>query len=130
MFSPLSISADAANATKADSHDLQCESQGNGFDLLELSCPVVLARGAWQLQLAVNFSGGHDDTMANLSVLLDGEAVACDDRSTTSLNGEYGDVSLRCRFPVSATVAAKPTLKAVIRWSHAEYTGFRLTAER
>jgi hypothetical protein len=91
---------------------------------------VELASGPWHLQLVVNFSGGHDDTMANLSVMLDGQAVACDDRSTTSLNGEYGDVSLRCRFAVPSKPAAKPLLTAQIRWSHAEYTAFSLTAER
>lgn len=130
LFSPLLNLASAANATEARGSELHCESQGNGFDVLELSCPVELARGVWQLQLEVRFSGGHDDTMANLSVMLDGEAVACDDRSTTSLNGEYGDVSLRCRFAVSSKPAVKPTLKAQIRWSHAEFTAFRLTAER
>jgi hypothetical protein len=95
------------------------------YETRELACLLGADSTPRRYRLQVNFSGGHDDTIASIaSVTLDGTDVLCADGSKTRLVGEDGDVNVNCVFTVSATAAK---FLATFRWTHAEYTGFSVT---
>ncbi len=105
----------------------RCESRSPTFDSREITC-FLPASGGGRFRLRVDFSGGHDDTMAAMSLSLGGVALACEPGSKTRLMGEDGDVNLFCAFSLDPRAAAT-ALRAVVTWSHAEYTGHELVAE-
>jgi len=98
----------------------------SGGDIRVLTCRLTAGRAH---RLAVNFSGGHDDTSAAMSATLDGQATDCEPGSKLRLFGEDGDVSLHCRIGADAATAAPRTLVVTVLWSHAQYRDFALTSE-
>jgi hypothetical protein len=72
------------------------------------------------------FSGGHDDTMASLKVQADGSPAPCGPGSKPELMGEDGNVSLVCHLPLGSLAAGRHVFTVDLRWSHAQYEGFRL----
>jgi hypothetical protein len=100
-----------------------CVMQGNG-ERMEFRCELPGA--ATQFHFIARFSGGHDDTMASMTVTVGDQPLQCDEGSKTQLMGEYGDVALECRFSVARVAGAAPQLKVVVKWGHAQYEGFEL----
>lgn len=87
----------------------------------EISCALPAAAVAQRYRFRAEFSGGHDDTMASMSATLDGAALRCDDGSKMDLMGEFGDVSLECRFSAPPQGDARDRFKVALRWSHADF---------
>src|SRR5262245_61988655 len=94
----------------------QCESQPAMGDALRVECVLDPAGSAQRYRFRANFSGGHDDTTASMTLTVDGAPLACDAGSKTSLQGEDGDVTLECRFPRPKTVGASPVLGVLLIW--------------
>lgn len=107
---------------------LPCSSQSPGGDLRNISCTLSPPSAARHFRFKVDFSGGHDDTMASMTLKLDGAPLACEAGSKTQLMGEDGDVSLECAFSVPDTTTPARTLTVLVKWSHAQYTDFALVA--
>jgi len=105
-----------------------CESRSPGNDALQVSC-ALSASDAARFRFKANFSGGHDDTVASMTPLLDGAALSCEDGSKTSLMGEDGDVFLQCRFAVTKKSGSPSVLQVLLKWSHAQYVDFELLPE-
>lgn len=104
-----------------------CEMQGNG-ERMEFRC--ALPGSATHFHFAARFSGGHDDTMASMTVTLGDQPLQCGQGSKTELMGEYGDVALECRFSVARVAGVAPLLKVVVKWGHAQYEGFELRPQQ
>jgi hypothetical protein len=105
---------------------LPCASQSPGGDLRNISCTLNTPSTARRFRFKVDFSGGHDDTMASMLLKLDGSPLACEPGSKTQLMGEDGDVSLECSFSVPNAASAPRELTVLVKWSHAQYTDFAL----
>ncbi len=121
--------AGAGTAFAASPNKAQCESKSPGGDFRDISCPLDVASTPQRFRFKADFSGGHDDTMASMVLSIDGAPLACEQGSKTYLMGEDGDVSLECRFSLSDTSRrARPTLRVLLKWSHAQYTDFELAA--
>lgn len=118
----------AAGAVTSAPNKLPCTSQSPGGDLRNISCPLNAPSAARRFRFKVDFSGGHDDTMASMALTLDGAPLACEPGSKTQLMGEDGEVSLECSFAVAAAAGAARTLTVQVKWSHAQYTDFALVA--
>ena len=103
-----------------------CESQALTFDSKEIKCSLRASDDKQHFRLTVNFSGGHDDTSAAMTVSLNGEPLACEPGSKTRLMAEDGDVSLICLFSIAEGSARTFVLRSVVSWKHAEYTSFDL----
>ena len=106
-----------------------CESQAPGYDSLLIQCPITASARPMRLRLKVNFSGGHDDTMASMTTSLDDTPLVCDKGSKTSLMGEDGDVSLDCGFVVAEKPGTKKVLRVKVSWSHAQYVDFEFNPD-
>jgi hypothetical protein len=106
-----------------------CESQSSGGDFVEFTCPLAATGAAKVWRFKADFSGGHDDTSASMSMTLDGAPLACEAGSKTRLFGEDGDVSLICRFRTGAASGGRSTLVVALLWSHAQYVRTELVAE-
>jgi hypothetical protein len=128
LWSGLACAAGVEPVAAAAASKLQCEAQTPGGDLRSITCPLNAAAAPRRLRFKVDFSGGHDDTMASMTLSLDGQALACEPGSKTQLMGEDGDVSLECRFSVPAGADTRRVLRASVKWSHAQYTDFDLAA--
>jgi len=125
LVSGPTYAADAVRESKATS---RCELREPTFDSREVECSLNPSPDLRRYVLRVNFSGGHDDTMAKMAPVLNGVALNCEDGSKTSLMGEDGDVSLLCFF--SARGGPKTSnLVAAFTWSHAQYVSYSF-AER
>jgi hypothetical protein len=124
------VSADRAVAVDTPgAENTACESQWPGGDFVQFNCPLP-ARGAKQLwRFKADFSGGHDDTSASMTLTLDDAPLECEAGSKTHLFGEDGDVSLVCRFRVNDAAGKKPVLGVALLWSHAQYVRTKLVAE-
>lgn len=119
-----------AGAAAPAPNKLPCTSQSPGGDLRNISCTLNAPSAARHFRFKVDFSGGHDDTMASMALKLDGAPLACEPGSKTRLMGEDGDVSLECSFSVPDAASSARTLTVLVKWSHAQYTDFALvTAE-
>lgn len=90
----------------------------------QVSC--VLDRPATAFRFRANFSGGHDDTKASMTVTVDGTPHRCDDGSKTSLIGEDGDVSLECMISFAKAPPMRRVLGVTLLWYHAEYVDAEL----
>lgn len=106
-----------------------CVVEDETFVSRDLLCTLPAADAGRRFAFVANFSGGHDDTRASIAATLDDQPLACLDGSKTSLFGEDGDVSLTCRFALPRTGVGAARLKVLVRWSHAEYTDFRLSRD-
>ncbi|WP_374680149.1 hypothetical protein [Hydrocarboniphaga effusa] len=122
MFSAWSLSATAADA-------VQCDVPNKTYSSIDLKCPLQGAEQPLRYRFKVGFSGGHDDTQADL-VALDGTALAgCDEGSKTHLFGEEGEVSLECTVTVPAGLKDKPPLELRVKWTHCDYMEHSFTRE-
>ncbi len=119
------IAASATTAAPQLRRSPACESQATSFDSHALKCSIP-AGVSHRYRLEVNFSGGHDDTMASMTARLDGVALHCDDGSKMRLMGEDGDVSLVCIFSTRAGSDEDHVFEASISFSHAQYVGYAL----
>ena len=100
-----------------------CESETTSFDTRAVTCSIP-AGGLQRYHLQVNFSGGHDDTMASMIPRLDGVSLKCEEGSKVRLMGEDGDVSLICVFSIPDRHADKHLFEASISFSHAQYVSY------
>ncbi len=89
-----------------------------------IQCQIAASATPQRLRFKVNFSGGHDDTMAFMTPSLDDAPLDCDKGSKISLMGEDGDVSLDCRFSMAEKPGTKKVLRVKVLWSHAQYVDF------
>ena len=103
----------AAEPAAIPSASQPCESHDLTFDSKEIGCSLRTFSPGERLRLTVNFSGGHDDTMASMAVYIDDQVLVCDVGSKLRLMGEDGDVSLTCRFSVGAA-SRDQRLKSVV----------------
>src|SRR5262245_32334065 len=83
-----------------------CYSQSPGGDARTFTCPLSVPDGTRHFRFTAAFSGGHDDTMASMTLTLDGAPLACAPGSKTSLMGEDGDVGLECKFSIAGNAGA------------------------
>lgn len=67
--------------------------------------------------------------MASMTASLNGTALMCAAGSKTELMGEDGDVSLECKFSITEPTGTHHILRVLIKWSHAQYTGFEFDPE-
>jgi len=102
-----------------------CESHAAGRDKLDVACPLHAIGSAQRYRFKANFTGSHDDTRLSMTATLDGVPLACEPGSTTSREGEDGDVSLQCSF---ARGSAR-VLRVTLSWWHALYTNFEFDSE-
>ena len=123
LVSGPTYAADAGRESRATSH---CELREPTFDSREVECSLSPSSDLRRYVLRVNFSGGHDDTMAKMAALLDGVSLPCEDGSKTSLMGEDGDVSLLCLFAARGGPKTS-SLVATFTWSHAQYVSYSLS---
>lgn len=123
LFPGLACAADAAPELQSSA---QCELREPTFDSREVECSLKASADTRRYTLQVNFSGGHDDTMAKLAPSLNGTPLSCEDGSKVSLMGEDGDVSLVCLF-TAPRGSKRAVLLATFTWSHAEYVSYTLT---
>ena len=114
----------AADNAPTPSEKPVCSSQSSGGDLRVFVCPIEVSGQELHFRFKVNFSGGHDDTMASMETSLDGAPLACENGSKTSLMGEDGDVSLECRLSSTDRTGGEHLFQATVSWSHAQYVGF------
>jgi hypothetical protein len=119
--------ADAGTAFAASSNKLQCESRSPGGDLRDISCALDVASAPQGFRFKADFSGGHDDTTASMTLSVDGAPLPCEQGSKTHLMGEDGDVSLECRFSLPDSGNTSRVLRVLLKWNHAQYTDFALT---
>ena len=124
----LGAAADAATTSVPDQSRLTCESESPGGDYREFTCQTHPTGTTKRFRFRANFSGGHDDTMASMTPTLDTMPLTCEPGSKTRLMGEDGDVSLECRFSLPQQTEGDHILRVVVRWSHAQYTGFEFGA--
>jgi hypothetical protein len=127
LWTTLAFAAEpTAGAVGPASNKLPCASQSPGGDLRNISCTLNAPSAGRHFRFKVDFSGGHDDTMASMTLTLDGAPLACEPGSKTQLMGEDGDVSLECAFSVPDAARAPRELTVLVKWSHAQYTDFAL----
>lgn len=103
-----------------------CSVESQTYDSMNVTCSITVSKEPQRLEFVARFSGGHDDTSANIRTSLNDELLSCDEGSKLELFGEEGDVSLACRFTVSPEHGTNQQFKAIIHWKHAEYTGYEL----
>jgi hypothetical protein len=108
---------------------LTCDSTTTGGDIRNFSCALALSKKAQSFRFKANFSGGHDDTTASMTLAVNDAPLVCDQGSKTSLMAEDGDVSLECKFSIAGKQRDNPILQVELKWSHAQYMDFELRAE-
>jgi hypothetical protein len=107
---------------------LPCDIKPGFGDKYEASCQLPASSTPQPLRFTAQFSGGHDDTRAQMELTLGGAPLACGEGSKLELEGEYGDVSLVCRFTLEPGDTRQ--LSAAVKWYHAENTGATLTPDK
>jgi hypothetical protein len=122
LLPALSLDADAAVTAVSD----RCAERAPTYDSHEVACRFDVSIQPRRYRLQANFSGGHDDTMARLTVTLNAAELTCDAGSKTRLMGEDGDVSLLCMLTLPARSDASE-LVATFFWSHAQYVGYSVS---
>jgi hypothetical protein len=84
------------------------------------------------IRLEARFDGFHDDSLATLSLELDGTELPCSAQDRVELSGESGDegeVTLFCRVRVVPSEGRPRALAVLLRFRHAEFSGVRLVPE-
>jgi hypothetical protein len=119
-LSLLTLSLCAVSAARAENAP-GCQEHKLFGDERRFECMVDAAPGSAPPRFIALFSGGHDDTMAAMKIQLDGAPGECGAGSKPELMGEDGNVSLLCKLP-----AGRHAVTVNLRWSHAQYEGFRL----
>ena len=128
LFVALLLAAAEPGSTMAQGKP-SCEMTGPGYDSHDIKCSLHGTGATQRLRFKANFSGSHDDTMASMTVTLDGAPLACDKGSKTSLMGEDGEVSLECRFSISEKAGTNKVLDATVSWRHAQFKDFELGSD-
>lgn len=116
----------ASEARPEPAIDSPCVLREPTFDSREVECSMSGAKEPHRYALTVNFSGGHDDTMARMTPMLNGTPATCEDGSKTSLMGEDGEVSLTCLFTIQGSLKGS-SFVATFTWSHAQYESYSLS---
>ncbi len=106
-----------------------CTAESPGGDFIQFSCPLPARSGAQRWRFKAEFSGGHDDTSASMTVTLDGSPFTCAAGSKTKLFGEDGKVSLVCHIRVTSPSTTRQVIGVALLWSHAQYVRTELVAE-
>lgn len=101
-----------------------CDVKYTAFESRDVTCALDPKQHAGPWLFKVDFSGGHDDTLATMVVKVDDKPLACEGGGKLRLEGEDGDVSLLCRFPGPTS----GTLQATVKFSHAEWVRAGLSA--
>jgi len=105
-----------------------CDSQRPQYgDTMQIQCSLNESLASKKFKFEVRFLGGHDDTRASLSGTLNGKPLACEDGSKPELEGEFGEVSIHCQFS-SEAIQSGQELKIDVKWYHAQYADFELSA--
>lgn len=115
------LAAAAEAGPPAGGPSLDCEMQPAGVDLMDFKCPFVATAEAQRFRFRADFIGSHDDTSGSIAVHLNGAPLVCEEGSATQLTGEFGEVSLDCRFRIKEKVGAKLLLGVSLKWFHARY---------
>ena len=119
------LTEDAHATAPAD----QCQVEAPRWDSRAVTCTLDAVQASQSFRFAATFSGSHDDTSLSLTARLNDQSLTCAAGSTTQSEGELGDVTLECRFSISAEqLKEKPTLKVLLSFRHAEYGSFDLEA--
>ena len=121
----MALCAGPAQAQTAESAP-SCQEHKLFGDERRFECAVEAKAGDKPPRLVMLFSGSHDDTMASLKLQADGKDTPCGAGSKPETMGEDGRVSLFCQLPVDALSAGRHQFTVHLRWTHAEYEGFRL----
>lgn len=100
-----------------------CEARPGPGDTIDFTCPLGVGQN---YTFRAHFTGSHDDTVLSLKAALDGETVACAEGSKTESRFEDGDISLECRFSIANAAGVTSVLGVMLKWHHAQYTGFEL----
>jgi len=106
-----------------------CEVTGPGYDSHDIRCSLSANGATQRFRFKANFSGSHDDTMAEMTTTLNGAPLACEKGSKTSLMGEDGEVSLFCRFSINDKAGTKHLLAVTVTWRHAQYKDFEFNPD-
>lgn len=114
-------------AASAEGDSPVCKSVSASYDTLRISCVVPPADKLRRFDFQVKFSGGHDDTSARLSLGPGAAQQACESGSKPQLEGEFGDIELRCLVSVGAS-RNTGRIDFSVQWRHAELTGYGLLA--
>ncbi|MFT3931612.1 MAG: hypothetical protein QM709_15085 [Spongiibacteraceae bacterium] len=107
-----------------------CSTTAQTYDSRVVQCQFPKAAVTQKLTFRANFSGGHDDTKADIEPFIDDIPLKCDEGSKTNLFGEDGDVSLWCSFSIRDHAKSNGIFTIRVKWSHAEYTNYEMTAAK
>jgi hypothetical protein len=105
-----------------------CEVDAAAGDAREFTCTLGQSAGAGRYRIEAGFSGSHDDSVLDMTAVLDGKPVACAEGSTTHSQGEDGDIALVCRFDLKGEATAS-VFKVKLRWRHADPADFNVASE-
>jgi len=100
---------------------LACEMTPVDMDQMNFKCPFVATGAVQRFRFKADFLGSHDDTSGSLAAQLNGKPLVCDEGSATQLTGEFGEVSLDCRFQIEEKAGSKLRLGISLKWFHARY---------
>jgi hypothetical protein len=119
--SVLTILALQAAAAAADKPECKSSRPQYG-DTMQVLCALRASDAPKKFRFEVRFLGGHDDTRASLSATLNGQPLTCEEGSKPQLEGEFGEVSIRCQF----SIRDAQELKVDVQWHHAQYADYSL----
>ena len=105
-----------------------CAADSSSFDSSEVSCVIRASATPRGYEFRARFAGGHDDTLVRIELALDAAPLSCDPGSKTRAFAEDGDITLSCAFTVAPGNGPPAQLVAIVRWSHAQYSGYDFKA--
>lgn len=108
---------------------IACDATTTAANAITFACAIAAAGDPRRYRFVSRFSGVHDDSMASVIVLLDGEQIGCAPGSKPGISGEEGEATLECRLAFAGKAGTKRALEVQLWWSHAEYMGARLLAD-
>ena len=115
------LAAAAETDTPEGGQSLACDMTPVGMDQMDFKCPFVATGAVQRFRFKADFLGSHDDTSGSMAAQLNGVPLVCDEGSAAQLTGEFGEVSLDCRFQIEKTAGAKLLLGVSLKWFHAQY---------
>lgn len=118
--------ASSAEPTFIDRSAL-CKAIESSEDEKVVECRLPSGRRSFQFR--ADFSGSHDDTKLSMELVLDDKAVVCGQDSKPASRFEDGEIRLTCNLAIADDRSNARTLRATIRWTHAQHEGSSL-AER
>lgn len=121
--------ANASNDTSA-SRELACEGKPQGGELINFSCPLASSGTPQRYSLKATFTGSHDDTKLLMVPTINGETVNCDEGGKTSSMYEDGDITLECKFEVTALAGTQTVLMIRLKWYHAQLDALDFVSEQ